>query len=107
MKRIADKIIDLRNLSIETKYIYGSRKALRYSTGKEYSMAKQYIRQEIDTKDNSFAVVDTNSTGLTMSFVSEMLERDIAEPLQLFYFFKKGRRYFLFIILPRQFTTGS
>jgi len=75
LKKIADIIIQRNGFHIQTKYIYGSRKAWRISENdkEKWDFLLEYIDQEIDMSNDHYAFVDINGTGYTFSiFVKAM-----------------------------------
>jgi len=85
LKKIADKILETQNLDIETKYIYGSRKVWRESDGSGY--VEDYLLQEIDISDNSYAFVDLLGTGATLKNVYNILHKNQSNLImQIFYY---------------------
>lgn len=86
LKMIADLVISENSNNITTKYIYGSRRVFRHDSGALHDIARRYLKQEIQLSDNRFAIVDTQSTGKSMGFVSRMLDRDSKTPLNVFYY---------------------
>lgn len=76
LKQIADIIIEKNNISIKTYYLYGSRKAWRVLSGKEYDLLKEYLYQEINS-DERYALVDTQGTGLSIDYLSNVMRTKI------------------------------
>lgn len=89
LKKIADKMILKQHLDIETKYIYSSRKAWRLGKDEieKRNILVQYLNQEIDFKDDSFALVDLHGTGLTIEYLADILnDYGIDRKIKVFYY---------------------
>lgn len=89
LKKIADKMILKQYLDIETKYIYSSRKAWRLDKEEieKRNILVQYLNQEIDFKDDSFALVDLHGTGLTIEYLVDILnDYGINRKIKVFYY---------------------
>lgn len=86
LKKIADEIISAYQYPIKTYYIYGSRKAWRVRDEISQALVYQYLVQEVDFSDESFALVDLQGTGTSMEFVRQLIKRNMKGPLNVFYF---------------------
>ncbi len=86
LKKIADEMIAAGHYKIETKYLYGSRKAWRVEekTGRE--LLCRYLQQEIGFADDRCAFVDLQGTGRSMEAVFKLLKRTGAATINVFYF---------------------
>lgn len=95
LKRIADKIIQNQHLDIETKYIYSSRNAWRLGKDEieKRNILVQYLNQEIEFKDDNFALVDLHGTGLTIEYLVDILnDYAINRKIKVFYYDLLGNR---------------
>ena len=86
LKIVADRIIKNNGLDIKTSYIYGSRKAWRNEDNAE--LIGKYIEQNIDFKDNRFALVDTQGSGRSVSKFAEKIFSRTSEKTNCFLFDK-------------------
>ena len=86
LKIVADRIIKNNGLDIKTSYIYGSRKAWRNEDNAE--LIGKYIEQNIDFKDNGFALVDTQGSGRSVSKFAEKIFSRTSEKINCFIFDK-------------------
>ena len=73
LQKIADIIIEKESISMETKYLYGSRKAWRTNDDNEVSILKEYLHQEIKERPEEYALVDTQGTGLSIDYISRIM----------------------------------
>lgn len=85
LKKIADLYIKSQDLSISTKYIYGSRKAWRTKDISEQELVKKYFYQEIG-EQKRYAFVDLQGTGESI----ENLTKIVGEKIRVFYFYYFG-----------------
>lgn len=77
LKQIADILIKNRALNLETHYLYGSRKAWRVEKREDRSLLKEYLNQELPSDDSRFALVDTQGTGKSIEYLSQILGKEI------------------------------
>ena len=77
LKKIADLYLEQCRLEIQTKYIYGSRRAWRVEDEGKRNNVKQYLMQEMDLSDDKAAFVDLHGTGLSMEYIADILNRNI------------------------------
>lgn len=82
LKRVAEVIIKEEGLSIQTNYLYGSRKAWRTTSDAERELASAYLRQEVLGREGRFAFVDAQGTGLSL----DMMPRLMDEQIPIFYY---------------------
>lgn len=76
LKKIADRIIYVNNISVNTYYLYGSRKAWRVKDTQKKEMLLEYLNQEI-CKENNFALIDTQGTGVSIDCLAKLLGKRI------------------------------
>lgn len=86
LKKIADEIIAAGHYKIETKYLYGSRKAWRAEEKNGQELLCRYLRQEIGFADDRCAFVDLQGTGCSMEAVFRQLKKIGAAAVNVFYF---------------------
>lgn len=86
LKRIADAYINLYQLRLQTKYIYGSRQAWRVEDEKKRENVRRYLLQEMDYSDNRYALVDLQGTGLSMGYLTGILDEHMPGKLNVFYY---------------------
>lgn len=86
LKKIADNIIEANQYDIQTKYIYGSRKAWRDLDSDSQKMVKSYFQQEIDYSDNCFALVDLQGIGYTVMQLANYIQDIFADKLNVFFY---------------------
>ena len=83
LKKIADIIIESREMDIQTHYLYASRRVMRTEIPEEQDLLRQYIRQEMDLSDERYALVDIQGTGVSIERLSEV----VGKAFRSFYFF--------------------
>lgn len=71
LKQIADIIINENKVSINTHYLYGSRKVWRVKDERKINILLEYLNQEI-CKEHCFALVDTQGTGVSIDYLSKI-----------------------------------
>lgn len=86
LKKIADIFIKLYQLNLQTKYIYGSRQAWRVDDKKKRKYVQKYLLQEIDYSDNGYALVDLQGTGLSIEYLTRILNEYLPGKLNVFYY---------------------
>ena len=86
LQKIAEIYINEFNLNIETKYIYGSRTAWRVDSAEKRELVKNYLNQECDFSDDKYAFVDVQGTGLSFSYLSDILFCNTNNVLNAFYY---------------------
>ncbi len=82
LKKIADIILKINDIkTIETHYLYGSRKAWRVNDTDKREKLLQYLQQEISGND-TFALVDTQGTGVSIDYLAHIY----GSKLKVFYY---------------------
>lgn len=88
LKKIADIIIEAYGYQIQTKYIYGSRKAWRENSDDEAKrLLLCYLTQVVDFSDEKFAFIDLQGTGYSVECISNTVEPVYDRPLNVFYYY--------------------
>lgn len=83
LKKIADIIIQSKDLDVSTSYIYGSRKVWRVEGEDDKRLVKDYFKQVLDNNYEKFALVDMQGTGISCDYVSDIIECDF--PVFVYY----------------------
>lgn len=86
LQKIAEIYIDEFNLDLKTKYVYGSRTAWRVDAPAEREAVKKYLEQECDFSDNKYAFVDVQGTGISFSYLADILFDSLGHILNVFYY---------------------
>lgn len=87
LKIIADRLIEFRDLSISTNYLYSSRLAWHISSKgeAERELLEKYIKQEINF-DSEFALVDLFGSGKTINSLACHMYSVVRKQFRAFYF---------------------
>ena len=86
VKRVVDRLIKRSGISINTKYIYGSRKAWRVKDDMgATNNLKKYFVQNVDF-NKKIAFVDANGFGISISCVSDILGDIWRNTIPVYYF---------------------
>lgn len=72
LKKIADTVINIYALDIETFYLYGSREAWRTDEKEQKELLLEYLEQEFSGDYSSVALVDTQGTGYSIEALSRL-----------------------------------
>ncbi|SKB94969.1 hypothetical protein SAMN06296386_11036 [Lachnospiraceae bacterium] len=72
LRQIADRIIAENGYDISTVYLYGSRKAWRVKDKDNSQHVREYVFQEFDNVLDDVALVDTQGTGISIHYLSEI-----------------------------------